>query len=72
MGSSFYSPAQALAQLNGITANGRGYLLGYITNYTDFATRQLYIENGSNELKLSEFNLSAGYTLIVQGCFVTN
>lgn len=72
IGSSTYTPAQTLAQLNGVTANGRGYLLGYITNYTDFTTRQLYIEDGDNALKLTEFNLTADYTLVVQGCFVTN
>lgn len=73
IGSSAYNPSQILATLNGITANGRAYLMGYITNAADdIAPRQLYIENNDSRLKLAELTLNSGYLLVVQGCFVTN
>lgn len=72
VGSTVYNAGIKLATLNDITANGRAYLTGYLTNGSDFAIRQLMIENGTNEIKLAEFALLSGYSLIVQGCFVTN
>ena len=73
LGASSYPTDYALATFNNITANGRGYLIGYITDEaTNISTRELYIESGSNALKMAEYGLNANYSLIIQGCFVTN
>jgi hypothetical protein len=69
-----YNIDWGLARFDGISANGRAYLIGYIThpNGSDFTVRQLYVENRDNVLKLAESQLTSGYLMIVQGCFVTN
>ncbi len=71
-GTTPYTAGITLATLQNITANGRAYLTGYLTNGTDFAIRQLMISDGDNKITLAELALLSGYTLIVQGSFVTN
>ena len=60
-----------LGEFIGIVANGRNYLNAYLTDeVSNIAQRSLYVEDNTNKLKMTEYNLTAGYTMIVTGVIV--
>ena len=59
-----------LGKFDGISANGRSYLEGYISNTKTTETRIIYIEDTSSIIALAEYTLPAGYAMVVTGTII--
>ena len=53
-----------------VKADGRHYATAYLTNGTDTAHRSVYIDNNSNTLAFTEFNVPNGYSITFEIVFV--
>ena len=64
------SASVTLGKFDGISANGRSYLVGYISNTKTTDVRTIYIEDTANIIALAEYVLPAGYTMVVTGTII--